>query len=105
MNNSEIQVEEFLNTVETILKEIFEVDNLWVPLSLETTLGYGVGTESLDLSSIDFVELIVQIEELYDITYEFDVEISTIRDLYNYIVDSKSNIACNTNERLKNEPN
>lgn len=105
MNNSEIQVEEFLNTVETILKRIFEVDNLWIPLSLETTLVYGIGTECLDLSSIDFVELIVQIEELYDITYEFDIEINSIRDLYNYIVDSKSIIECNTYERLKDEEN
>lgn len=96
MNNTAIQVEEFLISIETILKKIFEVDSLWMPLSLETSLGYGVGTESLDLSSIDFVELIVQIEELYDITFEFDVEISTIQDLYDYILNSKSIIECNT---------
>ena len=86
MNDTTIQVEEFLIDVETILKNIFEVDSLWMPLSLEISLGYGVGTENLDLASIDFVELIVQIEESYDITYEFDVEIITIQDLYNLSV-------------------
>ena len=92
MNNTAIQVEEFLISIETILKKIFEVDSLWMPLSLETSLGYGVGTESLDLSSIDFVELIVQIEELYDITFEFDVEISTIQDLYEVIRSNENEV-------------
>lgn len=92
MKNNVISVDEFLITVESILKKIFEIDSLWIPLSLDTSLGYGVGTESLDLSSIDFVELIVQIEELFDITFEFDIEVSTIQDLYNYILNGKPNL-------------
>ncbi len=89
MDNNVVQVEDFLIDIESILKKIFEVDNLWMPITLNTHLGYGVGTDSLDLSSIDFVELIVRVEELYDITFEFDIEINTIQDLYDYLLDSK----------------
>ena len=86
MNNAALSTKSFLESVEDILKEVLGVSELWIELTMDTLLTYGVGQESLDLSSIDFVELIVKIENLYNITFEFDVTINSLQDLYDYII-------------------
>ena len=86
MNNSILSTKSFLECVEDILKEVLGVSELWTELTMDTLLIYGVGQEGLDLSSIDFVELIVKIENLYNITFEFDVTINSLQDLYDYII-------------------
>lgn len=86
MNDAALSTKSFLESVEDILKEVLGVSELWIELTMDTLLTYGVGQESLDLSSIDFVELIVKIENLYNITFEFDVTINSLQDLYDYII-------------------
>lgn len=86
MNDAALSTKSFLESVEDILKEVLGVSKLWIELTMDTLLTYGVGQESLDLSSIDFVELIVKIENLYNITFEFDVTINSLQDLYDYII-------------------
>ena len=96
MNDTALSTKSFLGSVEDILKEVLGVSELWFGLTMDTLLTYGVGQESLDLSSIDFVELIVKIENLYNITFEFDAIINSLQDLYDYIVRKQE---CNSNDR------
>ena len=95
MNDTVLSAQSFLESVKDILKEVFGVSELWTELTMDTLVIYGVGQESLDLSSIDFVELIVKIENLYNITFEFDVTINSLQDLYDYIIRE---LDCNSSE-------
>ena len=101
MNDAVVSTKRFLESVEDILKEVLDVSELWNELTMDTLLTYGVGQESLDLSSIDFVELIVKIENLYNITFEFDVTINSLQDLYDYIIRA---LECNSGDRSNEEP-
>lgn len=95
MNDVVLSTKSFLESVEDILKEVLGVSELWFELTMDTLLTYGVGQESLDLSSIDFVDLIVKIENLYNITFEFDVTINSLQDLYAYIIRE---LECNSDD-------
>lgn len=85
MNDAILNTKSFLETVEVVLKEVLGVSKLWGELTMDTLLTYGAGRDSLDLSSIDFVSLIVKIEDLFDITFEFDATVNSLQDLYDYI--------------------
>lgn len=87
MNNEKLSQEFFLKSIEDILKEILGITELWVNLTMDTSLVFGVGENSLDLASIDFVDLIVKVENEYNVTFEFDAAIYTLQDLYNYIIE------------------
>lgn len=101
MNDVALSTKRFLKSVEDILKEVLGVSELWIELTMDTLLIYGVGQESLDLSSIDFVELIVKIENLYNITFEFDVTINSLQDLYDYIIRE---LECNSDDEINEQP-
>ena len=77
MNNEKLSQEFFLKSIEDILKEILGITELWVNLTMDTSLVFGVGENSLDLASIDFVDLIVKVENEYNVTFEFDAAIYT----------------------------
>ena len=66
MNDVALSTKSFLESVEDILKDVLGVSELWIELTMDTLLTYGVGQKSLDLSSIDFVELIVKMENIYN---------------------------------------
>lgn len=95
MNDAVLSADRFLETIENILKEVLGLTELWNKLTMDTLLVYGVGQDSLDLSSIDFVQLIVKVEDQYNITFEFDVTINSLQDLYNYVVRE---LECNNDD-------
>ena len=95
MNDVALSTKSFLESVEDILKDVLGVSELWIELTMDTLLTYGVGQKSLDLSSIDFVELIVKMENIYNITFEFDVTINSLQDLYDYIIRE---LECNSDD-------
>ena len=101
MNNAVVSTKSFLESVEDILKEVLEVSQLWTELTMDTLLIYGVDQNSLDLSSIDFVELIVKIENIYNITFEFDVTINSLQDLYDYIIRERE---CSNGDEGNEQP-
>jgi len=76
----------FLKEIELMLKTVLEVDELDFPLTFETNLVSGVGTNTLNLSSIDYVDFLVCVENAFDIIYDFDVTLYTIEDIYNYVI-------------------
>lgn len=98
MNINEISPKHFLLSFKEILKKVLGLTDLQRDITMETSLVYGVGKDSLDLSSIDFVDLIIVIENYYDVVFEFDATIKTIQDLYDYVVKAK-------NERAEDENN
>ena len=77
MNNEKLSQEFFLKSIEDILKEILGITELWVNLTMDTSLVFGVGENGVDLASIDFVDLIVKVENEYNVTFEFDAAIYT----------------------------
>ena len=86
----QLDVKLFLEKVSSILGQILQGGNeLEVPITLETSLVNGVGINDIDLSSIDYVRLLVIIEEEYDIIYDFTTVVYTVGDIYDYINNYK----------------
>ena len=86
----QLDVKLFLEKVSSILGQILQGGNeLEVPITLETSLVNGVGINDIDLSSIDYVRLLVIIEEEYDIIYDFMTVVYTVGDIYDYINNYK----------------
>lgn len=86
----QLDVKLFLEKVSSILGQILQGGNeLEVPITLETSLVNGVGINDIDLSSIDYVRLLVIIEEEYDIIYDLTTVVYTVGDIYDYINNYK----------------
>lgn len=75
----------FLRNIETLLLQTLEVVCLTSPLGFDTRLVSGVGVQSLGLSSIDYVDFLVSVEDYYDVIFDFDTMLYTIDDIYNYV--------------------
>lgn len=84
-----IDAVEFLDRTSLILGKVLCVDNLGVAISLETKLVNGVGQNDFDLSSIDYANFIVLMEEEFDFEFDFFIQIRTVGDMYNYILGQK----------------
>lgn len=84
--DKQVDKKTFLKEIETILKKVLEIDELNFPLTFDTSLVSGVGMNTLNLSSIDYVDFLVCVETAYNIIYDFDIALYTIGDIYNYIV-------------------
>ncbi len=81
----QLDVKLFLEKVSSILGQILQGGNeLEVPITLETSLVNGVG-----INDIDYVRLLVIIEEEYDIIYDFTTVVYTVGDIYDYINNYK----------------
>lgn len=80
---------EFLESMRKILVRILNVEKITIPINFETKLVDGVGEDGIDLSSIDYVSFLIDIENKYDIVYDFDIQIYTLGDIYNYIQEYK----------------
>ena len=81
----QLDVISFLENMNSILAKILCTDKLDVPVTLETRLVNGVGVNDIELASIDYVDFLVCVEEKYNIVYDFETQIHTIGDVYNYI--------------------
>lgn len=81
----QLELDKFLEKMRSILKIVLCVKELNVDITLETNLVNGVGIDCLTLSSIDYVDFLVLVEKEYDITYNFDTMIYTLKDVYDYI--------------------
>lgn len=85
-----LEVKPFLNSMSDILAEILYMETMDIPITLETKLVNGVGTDGMDLSSIDYVDFLARVEYEYNIVYDFNVTIHTIGDIYGYIKEYKA---------------
>lgn len=83
--NKTNNVEKFLEIVTQLLLETLQIEKTNIPITLNTDLVSGIGMDSLALSSIDYVDFIIKIEEEFDITFDFNTVIYSVGDLYNYI--------------------
>lgn len=78
--------------IRKILMQILEVkecDYDKYIVNEETYLVNKTGENEINLSSIDYVRFLVEIEEKYDIFYDFNEEIVTIGDVLKYIKKNK----------------
>lgn len=80
-----LDVNQFLAKTSEILAKTLCVEKIEVPITLDTRIINGVGANDLELSSIDYVDFLMQIEEEYDIVYGFETIIYTVGDIYNYV--------------------
>ena len=71
------------------LREQIDIEN--ISIRGQTNLFYEKETESLQLSSIDFVKMILYIEKEFGIEYEFDTKVKTVNDLVDYVNIKKCN--------------
>lgn len=85
MDRRELEIIPFLENMSSILAKILCVDKFDVPVTLKTRLVNGVGENDLELASIDYVQFLVRVEEEYGIICDFETQIYTIEDVYNYI--------------------
>lgn len=74
-----------LQKLKSILAKILEYEEEEIQINLDSKLVGGVGDNDLNLSSIDYVEFVVEIEKEFDIIYDFNIQISTIKELLDYI--------------------
>lgn len=74
-----------LHKIQNILANLLEDDSIKTSITEDTKLINGVGEHDLGLSSIDYVEFIVEVEKEFDIVFEFEFEINTVADLLSYI--------------------
>ena len=56
-----------------------------IKIDEKTMLIGGLEINSLGISSMDFVEFLVRIEEIFGIVFDFKVRINTIGELISYI--------------------
>ena len=74
--------EQFINILADVLE--IDVDDI-PPIDEYTCLIGNIGNGILTLSSIDYVEFLVKVEQEFDIVYNFETRINTIGDLISYI--------------------
>ena len=82
----QLEKDVFLEKMNTILSSIIGITDLST-VTFETNLVSGVGVNDVDLSSIDYVKFLAEIEEEYNIVFE--TVMHNISDIYNYIQDYK----------------
>ncbi len=84
----QLEKDVFLEKMNTILSSIIGITDLST-VTFETNLVSGVGVNDVDLSSIDYVKFLAEIEEEYNIVFDFETVMHNISDIYNYIQDYK----------------
>ena len=78
MNRKEIVIE-----LEKIFKKVTENNEL--SISEKTLIGGSIGNDILQISSIDFVQAIVEIEDRFNIIIDFDLPLSSVEDIITLI--------------------
>lgn len=86
---NKMDTQEFMKKIKGILLSVLNAageDGEDFELSMDTKLISGLGTESVELSSIDYVDFLVRVEAEYDVYFDFGTVIYSIQDLYDYII-------------------
>lgn len=94
----DIELPDFLEKIKGLLLSVLNIDDLGFELAMDTKLISGLGTNNLALSSIDYVDFLVCIENEYNIVFDFNVRIYTVRDIYDYIIAYKTQERSEMNE-------
>ena len=77
-----------LNDIREYFKIKYGLDEKKIQFATVITYNSNHQTENpIILSSIDFVEFMVYIEEKYNIIYDFDVTLDTVEQIIQYIIE------------------
>ncbi len=71
--------EEIRGKVEQIFRRV--TGNEELVISEKTIIGGSIGDDILQISSIDFVQAIVEIEDCFNIIIDFDLPLNSVSDL------------------------
>lgn len=71
--------------IKKALADVMEMNPAEIKIDENTMLIGGLEINSLGISSMDFVEFLVRIEEIFGIVFDFKVRINTIGELISYI--------------------
>lgn len=74
-----------LEKLQKILFEVLEKEDQGNIITKETKLISSDATDDIALSSIDYVEFLIDVEKQFNIIYNFDTVFETIGDLLQYI--------------------
>lgn len=75
--------EEIITEVEKIFKEVTGNNDL--AISEKTIIGGSIGDDILQISSIDFVQVVVEIEERFNVVIDFDLPLGSVEDIITLI--------------------
>ena len=75
----------FLSKMKNIIQNVLETDKLETGITMDTLIVHGTGENSFDLSSIDYVDLMVLFEREFDIELDFTVQFYSVKDMYQYL--------------------
>lgn len=82
-------------TRDEILIELKDIiicqQNQHIDIDENTRLGDVVGINCITLSSLEYVELIVEIENRFNVIVDFDVDLFVIKDIIDYIIHYSEN--------------
>ena len=82
-------------TRDEILIELKDIiicqQNQHIDIDENTRLGDVVGINCITLSSLEYVELIVEIENRFNVIVDFDVDLFVIKDIFEYIIHYSEN--------------
>ncbi len=93
-----VESSEFLERVKNILLDILSVDDIGMDISMDTELVSSLGENSIPLSSIDYVDFLVCVENAYDVIFEYEARFYTLQDVYDYILMKHKQLEENANE-------
>lgn len=77
-----------LLVIKEILMEILEVDESQYSkyeITRDTYLVNKTGKEQINLSSLDYVRFITEVENRFNVFYNFEGNLNTVGDIMNYI--------------------
>lgn len=74
-----------LEKIQKILFKVLEKEDIGNDITEQTKLISSDVNDDIALSSIDYVEFLIDVEKEFNIVYDFDVVFETIGDLVEYI--------------------
>jgi acyl carrier protein len=80
-----------IERLEKILYKVLEKEKNNEHISEKTRLISNGEMSDTELSSIDYIEFLVEVEKEFDIVYDFDKVFYTVGDLLKYISDYEKN--------------
>lgn len=82
-----------LNDIRSYFKNKYNIVEKEIKYTTAISYNANQQTEnSVILSSIEYVEFIVYIEEKYNIIYDFDVNIDTVEKIIQYVIEHNNDI-------------
>lgn len=93
--NNYVDTSEFLQKTSLVLSKVLCMEELGFDITMNTKLVNGVGQNDFDLSSIDYADFIILMEEEFDFEFDFFVQIHTVGEMYSYIFSKEeSKVNC-----------